>query len=48
MSNMHCCKIAPALLLGGLLLPAPLRPDHQEVEADEDDHDQEQERVGAA
>jgi hypothetical protein len=24
MSNMHCCKIAPALLLGGLLLGSTL------------------------
>src|ERR1700691_115202 len=37
-----------ALLLLGLLLAAPLRPDHQEVKADKDQRDQEQERIGAA
>ena len=35
------------LLLGGLLLAAPLRPDHQKVEPDKDEHDQDRERQRA-
>ena len=41
-------RVEGTLLLLGLLLAAPLRPDHQEVKADKDQHDQEQERIGAA
>ena len=36
------------LLLRDLLLATPLRPDHQEIEADEDQHDQDRERQRAS